>query len=36
MNKKIHAISYTFAAMAGLSFAVGLAILSDEMRTIRG
>lgn len=32
MNKKMNIVSYTFAAVAGLSFAVGLAILSSEMR----
>lgn len=32
MNKKLNVVSYTFAAVAGVSFAVGLAILSGEVR----
>ena len=32
MSKKLNVVSYTFAAVAGLSFAVGLAVLAGEMR----
>ena len=32
MDKKISLVSYTLAAMAGICFISGLAILSDEGR----